>query len=683
MQLLSLILYGPSGERRDVAFEPGQLNIVTGESQTGKSALLTIVEYCLGRDSMRVPAGPISDTVTWYAALWQLAPGARAFVGRPAPAPGRASTQQAMLEFGDDSLSPPDAVDLVVNTDSDALRVQLGRRIGIEENMSSIGSGSSRAPLEANIGHAAWLCMQGQSEIASPNQLFHRQGEQGIDQALKDTLPYFLGAVPADQALKRAQLRDARRQLQRLETSLRVAEEAAATLDTRLATALTEARTVGLTEAQDASTRKEMLDALNAARVARPEAAPIADTEQQDRRYQLVLDRDRLRTELRSTLADRELLLERRQGEVDYTNAIALHTGRMTSLELLPDAESETDGEAATSRPDEEEAVTGGVSDEESATQWCPVCGHHLDQPDPAAEQVAARLHELRVELAELQAAPPSRRAEIERLDAGIASLRQQLVTVEAALDSLTASDRSVEELNTYANRDFIRGRIDAILNSAGVADELEILRLRRDRDAAGRTVTALEAELDADDEREQLTSRLLSIGVDMTAYADRLNLEHAGTNVRLDLARLTVVTDRDGQGPVPLWRIGSAANWIGYHLVAHLGLHRHFVRNDRPVPRFLMLDQPTQAYYPSEVSRTSGVPETDADALAVEAMFRLLYDVVTELAPDLQIIVCDHAHLKIDWFEESIRHEWRGGVKLIPLDWIEAPPALDGVEPS
>lgn len=670
MQLLKLALYGPSGARRDVDFELGRLNIVTGESQTGKSALLTIVEYCLGRDSMRVPAGPISDTVTWYGALWQLAPGARAFVGRPAPAPGRASTQQAMLEFGDDSLAPPDAGDLAVNTDSDTLRVQLGRRIGIEENVSTIASGSSRTPLEANIGHAAWLCLQAQSEIASPNQLFHRQGEQGIDQTLKDTLPYFLGAVPADQAVRRAQLRDSRRELQRLETALRVAEEAAATLDTRLAAALAEARTVGLTDIQGATTRQEMLGALNAARVAHPETAPIADTEQQDRRRELAVERDRLRVELRSTLADRELLLERRQSEADYTSAIALHTGRMTSLELLPLAHPEADAE---------HAATDDRADERSPADWCPVCRRHLEQPDPAAAQVAARLHDLRVELAELQAAPPSRRAEIERLDSTVASVRQQLITVEAALDSLVASDRSVEELNARANRDFIRGRIDAILSTAGVADELGILRLRRDRDAVARTVAALEAELDADDEREQLTSRLLSIGVDMTAYADRLTLEHAGTSVRLDLSRLTVVTDRDGQGPVPLYRIGSAANWIGYHLVTHLALHRHFVRNNRPVPRFLMLDQPTQAYYPSEVSRTSGVPETDADALAVEALFRLIYDVVTELAPNLQVIVCDHAHLKIDWFEDSIRHEWRGGVKLIPLDWISAasgPPA-------
>ena len=662
MQLLTISLYGPDGARRDVEFAPGQLNIVTGESQTGKSALLTIVEYCLGRDSMRVPAGPISDTVSWYGALWQISPGARAFVGRPAPAPGRASTQQAMLEFGDDTLVPPARDDLVVNTDSDSLRVQLGRRIGIEENLSSTAAGSLRTPLEANIGHATWLCLQGQSEIASPNQLFHRQGDQGIDQALKDTLPYFLGAVPAGQAVKKVRLRDARRDLQRLESALRVAEETAANLDTRLAAALAEAHAVGLVETTAFEDRKEVLDALNAARVARPSEAPIADIEAQNRRHELAVERDRVRQELRSALGDRELLLERRQSEAEYTEAIALHTGRMTSLELLPItvAPSADDGDGTTTADDVGEP---GLS--------CPACGQHLEQSDAQASQVAARLQELRVELAELHAAPPSRRSEIERLDEAIAGFRSNLVATESAIESLVASERSVEDLNAIANRDFVRGRVDALLSSAASADELEILRLRRDRDAVARTVAALEAELDEDDEREQLTSRLLSVGSDMTAYADRLNLEHAGTSVRLDLARLTVVTDRDGAGPVPLWRIGSAANWIGYHLVTHLALHRHFVRNSRPVPRFLMLDQPTQAYYPSEASRTSGVPESDADALAVEAMFKLIFDVVTELAPDLQIIVCDHAHLSTDWFEQSIRHEWRNGVKLVPADWI------------
>ena len=87
--------------------------------------------------------------------------------------------------------------------------------------------------------------------------------------------------------------------------------------------------------------------------------------------------------------------------------------------------------------------------------------------------------------------------------------------------------------------------------------------------------------------------------------------LEH-GEGACLDTNRLTVVADT-AQGPAPLWRIGNAENWIGAHLVTHLALHRYFVRNNRPVPRLLMLDQPTQAYYPSEIGRQTGIPESDS----------------------------------------------------------------------
>ena len=131
---------------------------------------------------------------------------------------------------------------------------------------------------------------------------------------------------------------------------------------------------------------------------------------------------------------------------------------------------------------------------------------------------------------------------------------------------SLTAAD----------SRDFTRGRIDAILARVDSVDEGELQRLRANADSAAATVAALEAELDDDEDREQLTSRLLIVGRDMTAYADQLELEHSEGSVRLDLARLTVVTDTE-RGPIPLERIGSAANWIGYHLATHLALHRYF----------------------------------------------------------------------------------------------------------
>jgi hypothetical protein len=664
VQLLSLILYNSDGERRTVEFRPGALNIVTGESQTGKSALLTIVEYCLGRDSMRVPVGPITDTVVWYAALWQMDEG-RAFVARPAPAAGRASTQQAMLEFGTD-LEPLAFADLVVNTDSSALREQLGRRIGIEENLADPGARSLRQPLEANLGHATLLCLQGQNEIANAGALFHRQGERGMEDALRDTIPYFLGAVPRDQALMRARLRDARRALQRTEAALRAAELTASTIDTELRALLAEARAVGLVPDVDIIDRAVLVRTLQGARTAPPATSRPAstDTAEQDRRFALERRRAALRTDLRRTMSDRALLLDQRDGEGGYEEALQLQVGRLESLNLLDLATPAAPGTAETDVPQD-----GPNADDRVDGAACPACGHPMSEPDPTATALRSSLTRLRDQLGNMSAARPAQRVALQTLDTAAASIREDLRSVEAAVDALQAADRVVED-TTGNTLDFIRGRIDATLGRVTAADDIEVLRLREAAAAAAASVEALEAQLDDGDDREQLTSRLLAVGRDMTTYADRLQLEHSGDNVRLDLARLTVVTDTE-RGPAPLFRIGSAANWIGYHLVAHLALHRYFVRQGRPVPRFLMLDQPTQAHYPSEVEQRSGLPATDADREAVRRMFQLMYDIVTELAPELQVIVCDHANLPEQWFRDSVIHNWRDGRKLIPTDWL------------
>ena len=44
-----------------------------------------------------------------------------------------------------------------------------------------------------------------------------------------------------------------------------------------------------------------------------------------------------------------------------------------------------------------------------------------------------------------------------------------------------------------------------------------------------------------------------------------------------------------------------------------------------------------------------------------------LMRDVVSELAPNFQVIVCDHANLDEDWFQKSVGDNNFRGVKLIP----------------
>jgi energy-converting hydrogenase A subunit M len=62
-----------------------------------------------------------------------------------------------------------------------------------------------------------------------------------------------------------------------------------------------------------------------------------------------------------------------------------------------------------------------------------------------------------------------------------------------------------------------------------------------------------------------------------------------------------------------------------------------------------------------------------EEDREAVLQMFKLMKDVVTKLAPNLQVIVTEHADIAEDWYQQAVVHRWRSGVKLVPDDWPRA----------
>lgn len=197
---------------------------------------------------------------------------------------------------------------------------------------------------------------------------------------------------------------------------------------------------------------------------------------------------------------------------------------------------------------------------------------------------------------------------------------------------------------------------------------------LVRQVDEARARVAMLASEVGDDNAQERLETYLNIIGRMMTDYSDALDLEHRGSQLRLDIRKLTVIADTI-DGPVPLQRMGSGENWVGYHVLTHLALHKWFRQKSRPVPGFLILDQPSQAHYPPEKDADDGsiASLADEDKTAVQKLFLLIAEVAREIAPSLQVILLDHADLNEDWFDAAVIERWRHGRKLVPLDWIDS----------
>jgi len=61
-----LVLWSHSGRKRNLSFLPNKVNVITGGSNTGKSAILQIIDYCLFADESKISESRINENVSWY-----------------------------------------------------------------------------------------------------------------------------------------------------------------------------------------------------------------------------------------------------------------------------------------------------------------------------------------------------------------------------------------------------------------------------------------------------------------------------------------------------------------------------------------------------------------------------------------------------------------------------------------
>lgn len=61
-----IVLWLKNGKVRELEFKPNKVNLITGGSHTGKSAIIEIVDYCLFSSKSRISESMINENVLWY-----------------------------------------------------------------------------------------------------------------------------------------------------------------------------------------------------------------------------------------------------------------------------------------------------------------------------------------------------------------------------------------------------------------------------------------------------------------------------------------------------------------------------------------------------------------------------------------------------------------------------------------
>jgi prefoldin subunit 5 len=642
VQIRKILIYGTNGERRDVELNIGKLNIITGGSRTGKSALLGIIDFVWGRDECTIPEGPVRRTADWYGLLLDR-DGEGIFLARRNPPIG-ASTSDEFHFVRPVSDAPDTMQGRTKNITADGLKATLGELLGISQNEFRPPEGSTRHPTPASARHAIIFCLQNQDEIASRTALFHRQAEPFLPQAIKDTLPYFLGAMDTRAFALQLQLDDARRQLRRLAKELAAERASDDEVQTRAQALIAEAKRVQLLPPDAAASgRNAALALLEDARRRGEQSDALVLTDPEADVVALQERRRELRASLRSLQDQRQELDQLLHDAAGFTKEAAEQRARLSALHLVRD---------------------NPIHDAET----CPVCSSRLDKLTPTVADISAAFGQIRGQLEAVSREQPQvekRRAEIRE---AIGRVEDQLRENHRAMEDRGRENARLQSQQAlFLEQARALGRIGLYLETSLDVDGPGGLSERVD--ALNAQVAELERSLDPEALEERVITALNLVSLYMTEIATQLKLEHGSQSIRLDRKKLTIVADTI-DGPIPLSQIGSGENWIGYHVAAHLGLHRLFLARGQPVPGFLVLDQPSQAHYPADVEDGAS-PPSDEDRAAVLNLFKCLHEFNLTHDGRFQIIIVDHVDFKEDWFAKSVAARWRNGIKLVPQSWL------------
>jgi hypothetical protein len=645
MKIRSIHIYSHNGQRRDLRFKVDGLNVITGRSSTGKSALSEIIEYCMGRSSFNVPEGVIRDKVAWFAVIYQFGK-EQVLVAKPTPPGGGVSCSTAMLRRGA-QLQAPEFKDLAVNTDDDSIVELLSRLLGIPENRTAVALEHSRDSYDANVKHTFYYLFQKQGLVANKDQLFYRQNEQFQPQAIRDTLPILLGVSSHDRYELESRLRTAQRDLRINSKQLEQARDAVDTSHEQAIGLYSEARTVGVISNIPGNPNADgIINVLRSALSWKPET--VADDDG-SRVSLLEEELSQLRQDRRDaqTRIDAARQFAKRAG--GYESEAAEQIDRLASIKALP------------------------RNPENGEWQW-PFSERNLALESPVAAVLLNELESLDRELRIVTGQRPKLEAYLTELAGKAEGIAGTIKQKEVELSAAISGNEVIAQMGTRNNAAArVVGRISLFLET--LLPNEDIARLEAENRRLNNKAKQLENQIGADDSNERLTSILNNISAHVSRYIQEFNAEFSPYPARLNLPQLTIIFDRP-ERPVPMGRTGGGENHLAYHLSALLAVHLFAAQNNHPIPRFLLIDQPTQVYFPSEqvykdadgsVQKT----EADADLNAVRRLFELLLKFTQEDVPGFQLIVTEHANLRDQWFQEAlVEQPWTKPPALVPEGW-------------
>jgi hypothetical protein len=651
---------------RVIPFAPDKINIITGESGTGKSTLTWIIDYCLGSEKCSIPVGLIREVTGWFGLHIQLA-NTQMIVARRNPEDQQTTNELYWAEAL--KLDVPPSVHKNARVEDLKNRFNQISHLpaldfSADENVGFGGRASFRDMAAFNF--------QPQHIVANPYTFFYKADTTEHREKLRIIFPLALGAIDASTLAKQRELKDTEREHARLRRELDARMDAARAWEAEVESYYLQARALGLMPDSPPPETAWPLDKYILELQKVPKTVGTLD----------IPDIQEGTSEAAVTELTRVINEEDQLGQ-----EIGSIRRRLSKLDQL----SSSVGEYGTTLTIQEDRLQGVGWFEEKVrnTHECPVCAAVHTEGNPRLAELQTLARELKALSASVHQAPA-------KLDQELAVLRQELREREGSISKARQKRKYLEDRSAElsAQRQRVRqiylfvGRVEQALENVTASRNVD--ELQEKVKTLAQKIAELRRDLDPLTQRHRLNAAIDTVSARIADYAQRpLQLEHSTENVRLNIRELTLQFSPLSGRTDFLWEVGSGQNWVGYHIAGLLALHEHFIGlSENAVPRFLVIDQPSQVYFPEAWPSMESAPgeqgKTDrsSDIDGVHRIFTALSHFLDVLAKKkraepFQIIVTEHAG-SITW--EGIPHihfvgNWRRGHDefLIPEAWLKS----------
>ena len=636
----AIVLFSIRGEKRIVSLEPG-VNIITGESKTGKSALVEVIDYCLCSARCTVPKGKITDFTHLYVMVM--------FVKDHTVIIAR----QSWNNGGKMYISREDADFNAATLDMNYFEgkhfqscKEVQNEIECEFGLlvTNMVTDEEHNGKKASLRNMTSYMFQHQNLMASKFALFYRFTDHYKRKDVIDQFPVFSGLIGQEYYSTLIELNSLKAQLKRKEKQQKANERSTAYIKKNLQPLLQDYYALlGLQLDRNLTVQNMLKLADN---------LPEFDDAQFFGEAEIVARYNSLNSELES-LRDQE-------------RDIRLRIDRISSA-------SETGGDFVSTLEQLKRQTQAAPVE---VTQYtCPLCGHVCSDLSESDEELAAATKWLENELRITEKYTMDFSEDARKLNEALRKIEEEIKDVLRRIKLLEKKFMTSKELvskREKANYAKARVKLYAEMSKTGIFETVDedIANLRN-------SIVGLEEKIDGYDLHTQLSKVQSFLSENMNRLAKTLDFEEEYRPINLNFGLLDQTFDlyhhQNGRDKIFLYEMGSGANWVSCHIALFLSFLRLFAKNEQsPIPLFLFFDQPSQVYFPRGDEKTSELPHTDI--IAVGKMYKTIFDEVNGIAADTgvlpQVLVVDHVDgHALDNKEEFLkyrRYNWVDGAALI-----------------